>query len=122
MRISDWSSDVCSSDLSLHQAEIPGISSLRARVPWCPPAGRTLRISTSAGIHLDSWFDRHRLPERGPIEGIGRIKQSPCRLAFFEPSGKRLRQALGCRSEERRVGNESVSTCRSGWSRYVYKK
>src|SRR3546814_8914965 len=89
MRISDWSSDVCSSDLSLHQAEIPGISSLRARVPWCPPAGRTLRISTSAGIHLDSWFDRHRLPERGPIEGIGRIKQSQCRFAFFETSGKR---------------------------------
>src|SRR3546814_14504013 len=31
---------------------------------------------------------------------------------------------LGCpvRSEERRVGNECVSTCRSRWSPYHYKK
>src|SRR3546814_13793556 len=28
------------------------------------------------------------------------------------------KSAFGCRSEERRVGKESVSTCRSRWSRY----
>src|SRR3546814_19910434 len=33
-------------------------------------------------------------------------------------------RAFGClgRSEERRVGKECVSTCRSRWSRYHYKK
>src|SRR3546814_11258482 len=30
--------------------------------------------------------------------------------------------AGGCRSEERRVGKECVSTCRSRWSPYHYKK
>src|SRR3546814_19163916 len=30
--------------------------------------------------------------------------------------------ALGLRSEERRVGKECVSTCRSRWSPYHYKK
>src|SRR3546814_2971558 len=105
---------------SLHQAEIPGTSSLRARVPWCPPAGRTLRTSTSAGIHLDSWFDRHRLPERGPIEGIGRIKQGQCRFAFFETSGKRLRQALGCRSEEHT--SELQSLMRISYAVFCLKK
>src|SRR3546814_11408091 len=30
--------------------------------------------------------------------------------------------AIGERSEERRVGNECVSTCRSRWSPYPYKK
>src|SRR3546814_20597015 len=29
-----------------------------------------------------------------------------------------FRQCVGSRSEERRVGKESVSTCRSRWSRY----
>src|SRR3546814_16404639 len=30
--------------------------------------------------------------------------------------------AIGARSEERRVGTECVSTCRSRWSPYPYKK
>src|SRR3546814_11760194 len=34
----------------------------------------------------------------------------------------RLSMVLAIRSEERRVGKECVSTCRSRWSPYTYKK
>src|SRR3546814_9939073 len=85
MRISDWSSDVCSSDLlqrqCRHHAQLEeqglGRKAGRDRVAPCcllRPPGR----------------DRRRVPEEGPLG----------------------------RSEERRVGKECVSTCRSRWSPY----
>src|SRR3546814_8287794 len=73
MRISDWSSDVCSSDLS-------GLRGISVR-----------------HIHLGS---RERtIPSAG-----GRDFWWYCTWCG--------------RSEERRVGNECVSTCRSRWSPY----
>src|SRR3546814_13967889 len=36
--------------------------------------------------------------------------------------GTNVRAAISWRSEERRVGKECVSTCRSRWSPYHYKK
>src|SRR3546814_15053998 len=86
MRISDWSSDVCSSDLAT------------------PPVRH--------GFPLD-W--RRRLP------ASRRHARGSCRL--LPPCRCRTR---GCRSpsrsEERRVGKECVSTCRSRWSPYHSKK
>src|SRR3546814_17935412 len=38
------------------------------------------------------------------------------------PSVVSARPRRQCRSEERRVGKECVSTCRSRWSPYHYKK
>src|SRR3546814_6505509 len=77
MRISDWSSDVCSSDL--RNADPPGSPLI--------------------------WFERIRIP-----------------LYFIAATSawratSRSRKA-GRRSEERRVGKECVSTCRSRWSPY----
>src|SRR3546814_2624197 len=78
MRISDWSSDVCSSDLPLfHPA---------ADVP----AGARGRVDLRAGRRLAGL----------PLAADGLLGH---------------RQA---RSEERRVGKECVSTCRSRWSPY----
>src|SRR3546814_280524 len=76
MRISDWSSDVCSSDLRR-------------------PAPRRLqpRAVRRAG---------------GP---------AVARMARLRRRRGRLPAAAG-RSEERRVGKECVSTCRSRWSTY----
>src|SRR3546814_8216036 len=76
MRISDWSSDVCSSDLRADDGEI-----YRRRAGRWRPGARS----------------RHRLGGAG-----GQHRQ-----------GYELR-----RSEERRVGKECVSTCRSRWSPY----
>src|SRR3546814_4378786 len=82
MRISDWSSDVCSSDL----------------------AGEVLR-GPAVG------FD-HRLAARA--ESVLRPGPPDARRRD-QPDHHRLGQG---RSEERRVGKECVSTCRSRWSPY----
>src|SRR3546814_13296105 len=84
MRISDWSSDVCSSDLvvsvSCPTAEMMGIrQSATARM-----TGSSLKAQRSS------------------------IDPPP-------------RATISRRSEERRVGNECVSTCRSRWSPYHLK-
>src|SRR3546814_939346 len=87
MRISDWSSDVCSSDLLAPTVE--------------------------------NQSDRIRKPALGrPCgdAGAGTAIQSPAArwmLKHVQHDGKRH-----ARSEERRVGKECVSTCRSRWSPY----
>src|SRR3546814_3532368 len=76
MRISDWSSDVCSSDLGPRR----GGEQLFQRGP-CGAAGKGRAV-------------------RGRDHAIGEGRGVPCAQ----------------RSEERRVGKECVSTCRSRWS------
>src|SRR3546814_3581521 len=71
MRISDWSSDVCSSDL--HQK--------------------------ANSVMIGTWSDGRDQP---------RIGSTTRWLTAFSAT----------RSEERRVGKECVSTCRSRWSPY----
>src|SRR3546814_2440829 len=68
MRISDWSSDVCSSDLEMR------------------------------------WLGSTKI-------GCASTRSFPSRMAAPKTTGK-------ARSEERRVGKECVSTCRSRWSPY----
>src|SRR3546814_17233559 len=69
---------------------------------------------------------------RRPLVGVARIEA----IEIFEPEASRppiersiwsrlpIRRVvvLSERSEERRVGKECVSTCRSRWSPYHYKK
>src|SRR3546814_8094573 len=76
MRISDWSSDVCSSDLLFDtKSNIRRIFSAQAKFIIMPP---------------------HRLSRPSPY----------------------VSSLTLLRSEERRVGKECVSTCRSRWSPY----
>src|SRR3546814_13500577 len=99
MRISDWSSDVCSSDLAL-----PGDLVLDA-VEQCAAKGIRALVIFSAGFN-----------EAGD-EGIAR--QARLR-EIVDSTGMRIvgPNCLGVRSDERPVGNECVSTCRSRWSPY----
>src|SRR3546814_4346095 len=87
MRISDWSSDVCSSDL----------------------IQRT-------GIGLGYLALQHRLVEALPHRVIGLPRGIHVALEDHELI-LNVRHA-DHRSEERRVGKECVSTCRSRWSPY----
>src|SRR3546814_8129830 len=82
MRISDWSSDVCSSDL------------------FGTAVGGSLGAHKEQMYEVVSYCMPHVAPDR-PVHllGIGGIGD------IF-------------RSEERRVGEECVSTCRSRWSPY----
>src|SRR3546814_15786485 len=109
MRISDWSSDVCSSDLAW------ACSGATSAPPEAPPRHptSTSRASYDALASHDegsaAWFHADRTDGcngTGPAGG-GRRRQP----VHVEPQGLR-------RSEERRVGKECVSTCRSRWSPY----
>src|SRR3546814_3653604 len=97
MRISDWSSDVCSSDQVLPQAAALGLQRRDAEeglgIVVIGPGGRDFRAQPQPladGIHVSA------LQLRGHAAVIG----------------------IADRSEERRVGKECVSTCRSRCSPY----
>src|SRR3546814_12984537 len=94
MRISDWSSDVCSSDLDV--------------------------IAKRAEVRDTEW------PERGIVESrrLRQIAGTETCVRKYTITGNNCRNnsPLLERSEERRVGKECVSTCRSRWSPYHYKK
>src|SRR3546814_13423208 len=92
MRISDWSSDVCSSDLLM---KIAAQRELRRGEQVTPPDG--LYEEFCARFPSDATDDQARAIEE-TLEDLG--------------SG---------RSEARCVVKECVSTCRSPWFRYHYK-
>src|SRR3546814_9786491 len=93
MRISDWSSDVCSTDLNkkIDQRKINHVARLGGNW-YCQVNEQNLfqveKPNTQLGIGIDA------LPDS-------------IRNSF-----------ILSRSEERRVGKECVSTCRSRWSTY----
>src|SRR3546814_10958814 len=96
MRISDWSSDVCSSDLI--GCEFFAIRQIRsARGGSADPHGDRDPVAEA-----DAFGFLHRALDRQKIAPVAREKRG--------------------RSEERRVGKECVSTCRSRWSPYHYTK
>src|SRR3546814_16380795 len=90
MRISDWSSDVCSSDLR-------GCRSATQGCGRCGPEGKMVPFSAFA-----SGYWTFGSPKLERYNGLPAV------------------QIL--RSEERRVGKECVSTCRSRWSPNHEKK
>src|SRR3546814_8411588 len=104
MRISDWSSDVCSSDL-------PSSATISPRCN-CPSMPRSTSIVTPA------WVKLRRRPVRERVASV--IAQHLHRIGVrgLERGIERREE----RSEERRVGKECVSTCRSRWSPYHSKK
>src|SRR3546814_19072790 len=94
MRISDWSSDVCSSDLRIR----------------CVDKSRfDAEARLIMGILNDAWSDNW-----------GFVPLTDSEIAYV---GKKLKTLVfedltrvAERSEERRGGKECVSTCRSRWS------
>src|SRR3546814_1781659 len=95
MRISDWSSDVCSSDLYSRVDVGNRIARLERIAPFF--ASDAHDAAERLGDQIESAFVGIRAC--APVAGDGAINQA-------------------WRSEERRVGKECVSTCRSRWSPY----
>src|SRR3546814_12485368 len=98
MRISDWSSDVCSSDLG--QAEALALELESSGAP------RKIRqvgavVAPKAVLELCDLWQR--------VPGVSGSSLADGLLAAS-------RAVRATRSEERRVGKECVSTGRSGWS------
>src|SRR3546814_20851346 len=73
-------------------------------------------------------FGRTQDFEHGIAGAIAQVELVKARLlpAVFERQQVRIGEVANVdvvtRSEERRVGNEGVRTCRSGWAPYHYKK
>src|SRR3546814_17771369 len=125
MRISDWSSDVCSSDLGGGDAwrerdrippiagRQPGIGNMGAHYGVIakrhdherPVAGMQPRKRPEVEMVVMAMADQHSVDPGQVLEGDARRGDAP-------GAGK------GDRSEERRVGKECVSTCRSRGSPY----
>src|SRR3546814_16548591 len=105
MRISDWSSDVCSSDLGLTKGQYSPTSRVGTKSPSTPfgsvdrPASPCAFALGSGGRFIARAIDTHQsLPDV--------LKRAPANK----------------RSEESRGGKELVSTGRSRWSPFYSQK
>src|SRR3546814_11427846 len=99
MRISDWSSDVCSSDLT--GAGLP-----------CRPMG-----GEGGSVARPNIFDiSEAAAARAGDLLIEFVDGAPSLILGGDAEPARLR--FGFRSEGRRVGKERVMTCSSRWSPY----
>src|SRR3546814_3318359 len=88
MRISDWSSDVCSSDLGLYALFLVNFAN-----------------QTEAALDM----------ARGRQAALELNKVRDAAFRYVKAYYNAVLTAAGGRSEERRVGKECVSTCRSRW-------
>src|SRR3546814_19918442 len=106
MRISDWSSDVCSSDL------VDGATRWQAFVRVAVPVAAPGILAAGLLGFILSWNEfLFALVFSGP-----QTQTLPVGLAGMEThAGVEI---APLRSEERRVGKECVSTCSSRWSTY----
>src|SRR3546814_4680659 len=109
MRISDWSSDVCSSDLAKMK---------KGEMDLDDMAGQLRQLRSMGGLKGVMGL----LPGIGKLKGQmekadiddGLIRRQEAILSSMTPRERRSQ-----RSEERRVGKECVSACRSRWSPYL---
>src|SRR3546814_13615807 len=111
MRISDWSSDVCSSDL--RSARILLINDLNSRIPVLVEPSRERAVlagdnsSRPRLVYLDVSAEIGT-GDRVVTSGQGGVVPPGIPVGIGSTIGE-----SGIRSEERRVGNGCGSTCRS---------
>src|SRR3546814_19160819 len=106
MRISDWSSDVCSSDL-----------------PEYYTLGIIVSVAIATYIFVTGDAQSERLLTPALVAAIMVVNLVPA-MTLIVLIGSRVARARAVRSmaggngrsEERRVGKECVNTCRSRWS------
>src|SRR3546814_14251713 len=105
MRISDWSSDVCSSDLEM--AFLIGIAVVTA-------------LAKSA---LRTWGDEQIRSALSPESLTLAAESNELALPALRPRlAQRFHHLRRLRSEERRVGEECVRNCSTRWSPYQSNK
>src|SRR3546814_13337443 len=99
MRISDWSSDVCSSDLIVTGA-VSAVQNIVKCIRRC-------------GLEVSDLI----LQPMASAEAVLTADEKELGVVLIDIGGGTTDVAI-FRSEERRVGKECVSTCRSRWSPY----
>src|SRR3546814_21166689 len=130
MRISDWSSDVCSSDLAEKEQSRDN-----------RPKGKILMATVKGDVHdigknivgVVLQCNNYEVIDLGVMVPYAKILQVANDekvdiiglSGLITPSLEEMAtvaqemQRTGMRSEERRVGKEWVSTCRSRWEPYI---
>src|SRR3546814_15259628 len=121
MRISDWSSDVCSSDLELTVTYLAGqiengVDAVQLFDSWA---------GSLSPAQYEQWVIA---PNAEIVRRLKALHPDTPVIGFPKGAGGKLRayadetgvDAIGIdeRSDERRVGKECVRTCRSRWSPY----
>src|SRR3546814_12531078 len=104
MRISDWSSDVCSSDLANVGVYLDGIYQ-----PF--QAGNAFELADISRIEVAKGPQGTLFGRNATGGAIQVFTLNPS----FTPTGS-ITVSAGRSSEERRVGKECVSPCRSRWA------
>src|SRR3546814_15065063 len=118
MRIRDWSSDVCSSDLLCRMALDPQVTMLGfAGSPW------TVATYMVAGEGSRDQHETRALAYRDPVlfqaivDAITDVTITSLRGQIDAGAeAVQLFDSWAGRTEERRVGKGCVRTCRSRWS------
>src|SRR3546814_7162775 len=121
MRISDWSSDVCSSDLEIGiglESSLGAVAVMDVEIDH----GDAFQAPAVAGMpgadgDVVEQAEAHGLGRLGMMAGRADGAEGVARLTLHHgvddgTAGTRRPQG---RSEERRVGQECVSTCTSRW-------
>src|SRR3546814_14840355 len=113
MRISDWSSDVCSSDLDLRCSGLPG---RREDISGPISVGSAICLLVAVERKLlrrGNWPVGHALYDAcSKPTSPGMSGSTAAADSRWSPNSRYSS------SEERRVGKECVSTCRYRWSAY----
>src|SRR3546814_7874365 len=111
MRISDWSSDVCSSDLADGGEPVTAREAFEAKAEFIisikPAKIVSIKEHKSLGINRARAGEFFDLIDKFAGYGFNKSHAAAYALLTWQS-----------RSEERRVGKECVSTCRSRWSPY----
>src|SRR3546814_11329682 len=111
MRISDWSSDVCSSDLvNGSTRELPG--SFETSGDVLTEMQRDVLYERPFD-YVEGLADKYRALTAKDLDSAARAAIDPDAFTWVVVGDKN--KVMG-RSEERRVGKEGGSTCRSRWS------
>src|SRR3546814_16965344 len=133
MRISDWSSDVCSSDLvAIHDGQVVEKGQLLFTIDKVRLRNALAQAEAAVATARATLRSAEREARRyAALQGVVSDQDRDTRRAAAEEARARLSQAIAdrdlarinperaevrSRSEERRVGKECVSTCRSRWS------
>src|SRR3546814_15924121 len=129
MRISDWSSDVCSSDLRGPRLCRLRSHAVRLRVVHAAGRrGRTLRAPARAACRSAGGLSARFLVANARPRGPGAVQQhavvalQPVAAGAVEGIRQTVLLAHGGMWEDGRVGTDLLSMLRSRWSRSTKKK
>src|SRR3546814_17270364 len=126
MRISDWSSDVCSSDLQ-DVVQVLALGEAAAQFGGAAAQGLVAQLLELGLQRVDRRDGRGQALEVAVVgraeQPLGEHAEHARSLAYYigwppQRLSRRLTNRASGRSEERRVGQECVSTVRSRWSPY----